>query len=248
MAFFVVSSAACLDLTPTVVAESEASVEGSGTSQSCLACLFAPSDKGGCADEWVGCEGDAICKKGLDCAIRDACFSQSDQVLPVCSLHCSELAGFMSQGDLTTQLALAIYKCAVDKCHKKCQGDLEGGTGAEGGSDAGSPDASDAGGPGADASGGACANAADQATTMSSGFSTAPRDCGFMCFSMPDSSCAKDCIQKTGLSSACATCWGDAINCGAKNCLAECLDPSSTACTSCTTQHCDPAFRACSGT
>jgi hypothetical protein len=243
MALFAVTGVACLDLTPTVVAESDASLQGSGETQSCMACLLAPSSSGvGCSDEWVACQANAICKKGLDCTIRDACYSQSDDLFPVCTLNCANLAGFQSQGDLTTMLALAWYHCAIDRCRATCKGGLEGGPPADAGVDASGDGAS-----GQDA-GPACTNAADEAVTMSPAFATAPRDCGFNCFSMPDSSCAKDCIQKTGLSSACATCWGDTINCGAKNCLAQCIDSTNPACDACTMQYCAPAFHACSGT
>jgi hypothetical protein len=248
MAMLVISATACLDLSPSVVAQSEAGVEGSGTSQACMACFLAPSGSGGgCADEWVACHADAICGTGLDCSIRDDCYSQSDDLLPVCTLNCANKAGFMSQDDLTTKLALAWYHCAIDKCHKKCQGDLEGGApvvdagGDVGGGDA-PPDA-----PGGDG-GGACLNAADEAATMSASFANAPRDCGIMCFTSADPNCARDCMQKTGLSRDCAVCWGDTVNCGAKNCLAQCLDPTNPECRPCSAKFCDPAFHACSGT
>ncbi len=83
---------------------------------------------------------------------------------------------------------------------------------------------------------------------MSASFATAPQDCGFMCFTSPDPNCAKNCMQKVGLSSGCAVCWGDAVNCGAKNCLAVCLDSTSPDCRTCSAKFCDPAFHACSGT
>jgi len=51
------------------------------------------------------------------------------------------------------------------------------------------------------------------------------------------------------MSSECATCYADTVNCTIKNCIAECIvDPGADACTQCQIdQGCRAAFDECSG-
>jgi hypothetical protein len=241
------SFVACLDLTPTVVATTEDEA-GTGTSQVCMDCLTGPSSSTGCADELAACEKDTLCGRGVECTFREGCYSASDDVQPICTRHCADLAGFLSQGDPSTLLALAWYRCALDKCRKTCVGGDDGGTT----SDASVADTGARDGGGADAEGGtlvgACTDPTDMAVAADPAFASAPRDCGFMCFGNPDMTCSATCMQGKGLTQPCASCWGDTINCGAMYCLTVCFDATSQACLDCTAQHCDPAFHACSGT
>lgn len=57
------------------------------------------------------------------------------------------------------------------------------------------------------------------------------------------------CIQmKVGLSPACADCFAEDGNCGAMNCLLQCVNGSSSPdCESCLATYCNAAFTHCSG-
>jgi hypothetical protein len=64
------------------------------------------------------------------------------------------------------------------------------------------------------------------------------------------SNCTLDCIQKMlDMSSECATCYADTVNCTIKNCLADCIaDPEADVCKQCQVDKgCRSAFDDCSG-
>jgi len=63
------------------------------------------------------------------------------------------------------------------------------------------------------------------------------------------SSCVATCLEAKDppLTSACATCWGTVVSCGAQHCASECTGGQSAACTTCTDQNCTPAFNTCAG-
>jgi len=239
-------------LAPSVVAEATDDA-APGTSDECLACLSAPSfPAAGCGDELVGCQRVPICGRGIDCTFRQGCYHKPDEEVPICIRSCADLVGFRSTDSPETVPALHWYQCATTHCRDVCLARGDAGPRADGGPvdgsfDAGTVDAE----AGADATGdtstGACTNAADQMAEATAGFATAPRDCGFMCFGMTDPNCATQCMLGKGLSSACAQCWGDTVNCGIKFCIGQCLDSESAACRQCSAQYCDPALHACAG-
>jgi hypothetical protein len=242
-----VSLAACLDLTPSVVAKLTDDANP-GTSEECQKCLTAPSASGsGCGEQLVGCKMVPICGLGLECTFSQGCYHKPDLDVPICIRACADLVGFRSTDSPETKPALAWYQCATTHCRDTCLGsdarapsDDAGALDAHVG-DAEAKDSND------DASGGACTNPADLMAEATVTFSTAPRDCGYMCFGTTDPNCAAQCMQSKGLSAPCAKCWGDTVDCGIKNCLAQCLDSESAVCRQCSAQFCDPALHACAG-
>jgi hypothetical protein len=74
--------------------------------------------------------------------------------------------------------------------------------------------------------------------------------CGQGCVESEDENCSRDCILKElDMSSECATCYADTVNCTIKNCLGECiLDPEAAECKQCQVDKgCRAAFDECSG-
>jgi len=74
--------------------------------------------------------------------------------------------------------------------------------------------------------------------------------CGQGCVASSDKNCSRDCIlKKLDMSSSCAKCYADTVNCTIQNCLAECIaDPEAAACKQCQVdQGCRAAFNDCSG-
>merc|ERR1712038_2222197 len=55
------------------------------------------------------------------------------------------------------------------------------------------------------------------------------------------------CIEKDGFSAPCAGCVGTYGQCVIDKCLSDCSDPTSSACKTCYTTKCMPAFLACTG-
>ena len=122
-----------------------------------------------------------------------------------------------------------------------------GGSSAAGGSAGSAGSAGAAGGP-PDAGSGACTNQADF-TIISSDptFQADVQKCATD--NMGASPATKNCIiTQTGLSDACATCFGDTIKCAAQKCMMQCIaDPNGQSCKECRAQNCDPSFVQCSG-
>jgi hypothetical protein len=70
------------------------------------------------------------------------------------------------------------------------------------------------------------------------------------CLGSTDANCARDCILATlAMSSGCATCYADLVNCTIADCLGACLaNPASDGCQQClAVSGCRPAFDSCSG-
>ncbi|MBI5532466.1 MAG: hypothetical protein HY898_07115 [Deltaproteobacteria bacterium] len=99
-----------------------------------------------------------------------------------------------------------------------------------------------------EAGSGACTNTADLAIIQgSTDFQTKVGDCAKS--NMGADPATKNCIiQQTGISDACATCFGAEIKCAASKCMVQCIaDSNSQPCKDCRAQNCDPAFTVCSG-
>ena len=102
---------------------------------------------------------------------------------------------------------------------------------------------------------GKCTNAADAKLLATEALQTAvsgkASTCGLGCLTATDpATCATDCVVKgTGLSSACAGCYGGTVLCSIKNCVKDCAaDPSSKACRDCQVKNgCISTFYACTG-
>jgi len=96
----------------------------------------------------------------------------------------------------------------------------------------------------------ACNNAADLAILNEADPAAVAQTClvnGGCSFS--DAACISRCIaQETGLSAACARCFGETSVCALENCLNVCLaDPGGAGCLDCLDLHCLEDFEACSG-
>jgi hypothetical protein len=92
---------------------------------------------------------------------------------------------------------------------------------------------------------GACINAADTAIICESTFMDEVAACGFGEGAEAISTCV---TENTGVSGACATCFGDVTECGALNCSTDCGPaPDSQECTVCRAANCGAAFNACAG-
>jgi hypothetical protein len=100
-------------------------------------------------------------------------------------------------------------------------------------------------GMGGDTGSGACTDAMDMATM------------GMATFQMSVQTCAQNnlgqepgtssCIMMIGLTSACTMCVDTDVHCIIMNCLTQCMNGPSPACTTCQMMSCDPAFHMCSG-
>jgi len=107
--------------------------------------------------------------------------------------------------------------------------------------------------PGVDAgpANGACVNDADQDTLadVAGTIESAVGNCAFQCIADPaPGTCAGACVATaTGLSAACANCFGGAVACTIANCIAQCIDAASQACADCRAANCNEDFRACAG-
>lgn len=70
------------------------------------------------------------------------------------------------------------------------------------------------------------------------------------CLGSEDEDCARDCILRDlKMTSECAACYADTVNCTIANCLAECIaDAESKGCLACQeAEGCRPTFNECSG-
>jgi hypothetical protein len=96
---------------------------------------------------------------------------------------------------------------------------------------------------------GACTNAADSAIVADPAKDVSGQTamCGKTTFGAEPAT--KDCIvTATGLSDACATCFGDTVGCVVSKCLTPCLADSAGACCAiCRAANCDKDFATCSG-
>ncbi len=96
-----------------------------------------------------------------------------------------------------------------------------------------------------------CLNDADQAVLSAPDADIVGQatTCGLGCIGQPPS-CATPCVaEKTGLSEACAACYGAIINCSISNCVGPCAaDPGGDDCTTCQVENgCVELLETCSG-
>ena len=102
---------------------------------------------------------------------------------------------------------------------------------------------------------GKCMNAADKAlldtTAKQDAITGKASTCGLGCLTDTDpATCATTCVATgTGLSTACAGCYGATVLCSIKNCVAQCgVDPKSKACRDCQIKfNCISEFYKCTG-
>jgi len=97
---------------------------------------------------------------------------------------------------------------------------------------------------------GACTNPADRAIIDAGGLETILQNCAASCIGAGDfEQCVSDCMtDQTGLSPACADCFGALAGCIVAFCFSECAIPDSPECIACMEANgCTAAFDACSG-
>jgi len=235
-------------LTPTTLDYKEQNVMASAECLKCIATADTPGP--GCGDEIAVCRQSSSCSKSLDCSLQRGCIGGTVQLLVSCLPECTRAAGLGGPEDPGRVSGIRVFECLTHgACANVCfTGSGDGGLLPSDAGDATTPIA-DAEAGAADA-GGACLNAADQAAgSDATRVSDSARMCGVDCFGLPDVSCAAKCMTRlVGFSEACATCWGDSINCVSTNCLAPCLGGAQDpVCIACQSQFCMPAFHACSG-
>merc|ERR1711916_250520 len=98
------------------------------------------------------------------------------------------------------------------------------------------------------ASSGACTDSSDyNIIEHSATFNETVAECSKKC--LGGDSCTTACVEKdTGLSSACADCFGTLAECGKEHCALKCIaNPDSAKCKNCTFEYCGPDFVTCSG-
>ena len=117
----------------------------------------------------------------------------------------------------------------------------EGGTDQAGTDEGGT----DEGGTGS----GACTNAADQEIIGSTDVAAEARTCGLAAIGKPPGSATPCIVAATGLTEACAGCYGGTVDCTIANCIGDCAaDPSGQPCSDCQVEKgCIAAFEECSG-
>jgi hypothetical protein len=96
-----------------------------------------------------------------------------------------------------------------------------------------------------------CQNETDCPFVVDGTARTTAQTCGKeQCLGSEDEDCARDCIlDALEMSSECATCYADLVNCTIDNCVVACIgDPDSDGCHECqATAGCRPTFDECSG-
>jgi hypothetical protein len=96
-----------------------------------------------------------------------------------------------------------------------------------------------------------CQNEMDCPFVADGSARVAAQDCGKgECLSSADENCARDCIlADLDMSSECASCYANFVQCTIMECLAACVaDPNSDGCLECQeTSGCRPDFDDCSG-
>lgn len=94
-----------------------------------------------------------------------------------------------------------------------------------------------------------CQNDTDCPFVIDGTARTTAQTCGKGCIG-GDENCARDCIlEDLQMSSDCAACYADFVNCTIVNCVGACLkDPDSDGCHTCQEEKgCRPDFNTCSG-
>jgi hypothetical protein len=158
---------------------------------------------------------------------------------------------------MVTVVSLCAAGCGDDD-------DSSGNTAGSGNGNAGAPSNNEAGAApsnnaGAPASGnvmcdetqdGVCQNPRDCPFVVDGTARITAGTCGQGCVGDSDENCSRDCITKElDMSSECAKCYADTVNCTIMNCLGQCIqDPEADACKQCQVEKgCRAAFDECSG-
>lgn len=151
--------------------------------------------------------------------------------------------------------ALSVLACATAFALVGCSGDDDG----DGGGTAGKGNEPTAGAPGDGdpnlscdpAEETTCQNATDCDFVVDGSARTTAQTCGKeQCLGSDDENCARDCIlESLEMTSDCAACYADFVNCTIANCIGACIaDPDSDGCHECQeTKGCRPTFDTCSG-
>lgn len=96
-----------------------------------------------------------------------------------------------------------------------------------------------------------CQNTTDCDFVVDGTARTVAQTCGKDdCLGSEDPDCARECILKElDMTSDCAGCYADFVNCTIANCVVACIaDPNSEGCLECQqTEGCRPTFNTCSG-
>jgi hypothetical protein len=96
---------------------------------------------------------------------------------------------------------------------------------------------------------GVCQNATDCPFIVDDTARITSRQCGKGCLGKAET-CSRDCITMViDMTSECATCYADTVNCTIKNCVGQCfVDPEADVCKQCQVDKgCRAAFDTCSG-
>jgi hypothetical protein len=155
--------------------------------------------------------------------------------------------------------ALSVLACATVVGLAGCSGDDDDNNGDTG--SAGNGNEPTAGAPGdgdgspnltcdpAEAT--TCQNATDCDFVVDGTARTTAQDCGKgECLGSADEDCARNCILGAlEMTSDCASCYADFVNCTIAKCVGACFaDPDSAGCRECQeTEGCRPTFDTCSG-
>lgn len=92
----------------------------------------------------------------------------------------------------------------------------------------------------------ACVAEPDVAILCTVDVTEATSDCVIGCALQP-AGCANCVAAATGLSGACAGCYGAVLQCAVSACALQCFDASSPGCQACLAASCTPALEACAG-
>ncbi len=96
-----------------------------------------------------------------------------------------------------------------------------------------------------------CQNDTDCPFVVDGTARTTAQDCGKgKCLGSEDENCARDCmLESLEMTSECAGCYADFVNCTIANCVGACIaDPDSDGCHECQQDKgCRPTFNTCSG-
>lgn len=150
--------------------------------------------------------------------------------------------------------ALSVLACATTFALVGCSGDDDDDTGGTAGKGneptAGAP--SDGNNLACDPEAATtCQNETDCTFVVDGTARTTAQDCGkTTCLGSDDEECARKCIlAKLDMTSDCAGCYADFVQCTIDNCIAACIqDPDSDGCHTCQEEKgCRPTFDTCSG-
>jgi len=97
---------------------------------------------------------------------------------------------------------------------------------------------------------GACTNSTDKSiVNHQNRTAKAIGECGKECFITSDlEHCVSDCaVSSLNISNECASCFGVQATCTKKNCMLNCLDPTSAGCKVCSLHYCGAALESCTG-